>query len=58
MGECGGGGGGGGGAAFDTIAEVIADLKAKETRTMFTQTTTPEANKMEESLLCACRRCD
>lgn len=44
--------------AFDTIAEVIADLKAKEIRTMFTQTTTPEANKMEESLLCARRRCD
>lgn len=40
--------------AFGTIPVVITDLKEKEFHTIFTQTTTPGANKMEESLLCAC----
>lgn len=40
--------------AFGMIPAVITDSKEKEFHTIFTQTTTPGANKMEENLLCAC----
>lgn len=37
-----------------TIPEVITDLKAKKIHIIFTQTTTPEANKMRLYIFCAC----